>query len=133
MKAVPHKLEAAKLTKFTGTATAPAGGSIGKVQIAVVGAAASKAGKASTCLGLTNARGRFKTFKAKRGTCPLHWLNAKGTAKWSFSLKTVLPAGRYVVYSRAVSSAGLAESTFSRAAGNRYAFRLLAPRVPPRG
>jgi uncharacterized delta-60 repeat protein len=127
MKAVPRKLDAAKLTGFSGTATAAAGTSIRKVQIAVVQPATGKAGKAATCLELANARGRFKTVKTKHGTCPLQWLNAKGAAKWKFTLKTVLPAGRYVVYSRAVSTTGLAESTFSRGAGNRYAFRLLAP------
>jgi hypothetical protein len=125
MKAVPRHLQAAKLTRFSGTAAAPAGTTIGKVQIAVVRTVPRSRGKgAPTCLDLANARGRFKTAKPKRGKCPLRWLNAKGTAKWSFSLKTVLPVGRYVVYARAVSSTGLAESTFSRGAGNRYGFRL---------
>lgn len=125
LKAPPRKLEAAKLTRFSGTAVAPAGVTIGKVQIAVVRSVPRKGGRASTtCLDLANARGRFKSVKAKQGECPLRWLKAKGTAKWSFSLKTVLPAGRYVVYARAVSTTGLAESTFSRGAGNRYGFRL---------
>lgn len=66
-------------------------------------------------------------MKARGGNCPLLWLNAKGTAKWSFKLKTVLPVGRYVVYSRAVEASGLTETAFSRAAGNRLAFRLLPP------
>lgn len=130
MKAVPRKLQAAKLTGFSGTAADPDGSTIAKVQIALVQASTAKAGSAATCLELKNAKGQFKTVKAKRGNCPLLWLQAKGTAKWSFKLKTVLPPGRYVVYSRAVEASGLAEETFSRAAGNRFAFRLLAPPAP---
>lgn len=128
MKAVPRKLEATKLTGFFGTANAPAGGKVAKVQIALVKAASAKAGGAATCQELANAKGRFKTVKAVRGNCSLLWLNARGTEKWNFVLlKTVLPPGRYVVYSRAVDAAGVAEETFSRAAGNRFSFRLLAP------
>ena len=127
MKAVPRKLEAAKLTGFSGTAADPDGGKIARVQIALVRASTAKAGSAATCLELKNAKGQFKTVKAKQGNCPLLWLKAKGTAKWSFKLKSVLPPGRYIVYSRAVDATGLAESAFSRAAGNRFGFRLLAP------
>jgi len=127
MKAVPRKLEAAKLTGFSGTAADPDGGKIARVQIALVQASTAKAGSAATCLELKNAKGQFKTVKAKQGNCPLLWLKAKGTAKWSFKLKSVLPPGRYIVYSRAVDATGLAESAFSRAAGNRFGFRLLAP------
>jgi hypothetical protein len=50
---------------------------------------------------------------------------ATGIAKWSFKLKAVLPPGRYVVYSRAIDATGLAETTFSRAAGSRFGFTLL--------
>jgi len=127
MKAVPAKLEVAKLTGFSGIATDPTGAGIARVQVALVLAASAKAGGAATCQELENARGRFKTVKAVRGNCPLLWLTATGTARWSFKLRTVLPPGRYVVYSRAVGSAGLAEEGFSRAAGNRFGFRLLAP------
>lgn len=133
MKPVPRKLAPMKLTGFSGTATAPTGGAVAKVQIALVKVVRNKAkpGKAASCQRLANARGRLKAAKAKGGSCPLRWLDAKGTAKWSFALTAVLPAGRYVVYSRAVDSAGHAESTFSRGEGNRYAFRLLAPRPHP--
>lgn len=129
MNPVPRKLAAMKLTGFSGTATAPSGSTIGKVQVALVRIVRGKTkpGKALPCQVLANAGGRFKTVKAKGGNCPLRWLNAKGTDKWTFALKTVLPPGRYVAFSRAVDSSGRAESTFSRAAGNRYGFRLLAP------
>lgn len=130
MKAVPRKLVAARLTGFSGTATAPPGSTIGKVQIAVVRIEPSKVkhGKARACQELANARGRFKTVKAKGGNCPLLWLDARGTGKWSFTLSTVLPPGRYVAYARAFDSTGRTESAFSRGDGNRYGFRLLGRR-----
>jgi hypothetical protein len=52
------------------------------------------------------------------------FLPAKGSARWTFRLKRRLPRGRYVVYSRAVDSAGHAERAFSATRGNRVAFRV---------
>ncbi len=133
MKRVPRKLPAKRLGGFSGTASDPDGDAIGSVQVALVrllphGARASRRA-APACLVLKNARGRFKRARPKRGKrCPQRWLTARGTAKWSFRLKRRLPPGRYVVYARAVDSAGLAESSFTRNAGNRFAFRALPPR-----
>ena len=119
MKKVPKKLRANRLRGFVGTADDP-DGSIARVQIAVT----KKAGK--KCLRMANARAKFKPAKKQRGKpCEPRWLTVKGKAKWSFKLKKNLAPGRYVVIARAVDSAGLAESTFSRKAGNRYAFRIL--------
>jgi hypothetical protein len=52
------------------------------------------------------------------------FLPAKGKTRWTFRLKRRLPRGRYVIYSRAVDSAGHAERVFSAARGNRVAFRV---------
>jgi hypothetical protein len=41
-------------------------------------------------------------------------------------LKRPLAPGRYVVFSRAIDNQDLAETEFSRRAGNRRAFRVLA-------
>jgi hypothetical protein len=68
----------------------------------------------------------FQADEAKMKQCPQVWLTAKGTSKWSFKLKGVLPPGKYVVYARAVDGAGLAETSFSRMLRNRYGFRVLA-------
>lgn len=58
MKAVPRKLPTTKLTGFSGSAaSSSSGGSVAKVQIALVRAAAAKAGRAATCHELKNARG----------------------------------------------------------------------------
>lgn len=130
MKKIPRKLAAKRLKRFSGTASGGSG--VAKVQIAVVRrtfagpkARASRAGR--TCQVLKNARARFKVVKAKKGKiCPRRWLNVRGTAKWRFKLKATLPPGHYVVFARAIGADGTAESTFSRAAGNRYGFRLLA-------
>jgi uncharacterized delta-60 repeat protein len=128
MKAIPRRLGASKLTGFSGSAGDP-GGTLSKVQIAVVRLASggAKASRASaTCEVLKNAKARFRTVKTKNGVCPQRWLSAKGTAKWRFKLKRKLPPGRYVAFARAVDASGVAEATFSRAAGNRFAFHLLA-------
>jgi hypothetical protein len=118
MKKVPKKVRANRLRGFVGTANDP-DGSIARVQIAV-----TKAGP--KCLRMTNAKAKFKPKRGKgKKSCQPRWLTVKGKAKWGFKLKKNLPPGRYVVYARAVDSEGLAESTFSRKAGNRYAFRVL--------
>lgn len=121
IKQLPKRIAAAKLKRFAGTAADPDGG-VRKVQVAVVGLV--KGGKA--CRVMKNAKARFKRVRLKRGKpCPRRWLTAKGTAKWAFKLKRQLPPGRYVVFARAVDREGLAETSFSRKAGNRRAFRVL--------
>lgn len=135
MKKVPKKVKASRLRAFIGTANDP-DGAIARVQIAVTkvlpGGAKASAKKAPKCLRMTNARAKFKPAKPKGAKgekrCVPRWLTVKGKAKWSFKLKKSLPPGRYVVYARAVDAEGLAESSFTRKAGNRYAFRVLADR-----
>ena len=138
IKKLAKTVDAAKLKAFSGTAADPEGEPLREVQIALVrkvppkppehgraGGATKSAGK--SCLDLRNAKGAFKSVHAKRGKpCPLLWLDAKGTTKWSFKLGAALPVGGYVLYARAVDGRGLAESTFSAAAGNRVAFRVAA-------
>jgi uncharacterized delta-60 repeat protein len=119
MKPVKKKVPAVKLKKFSGTAADADGNGLRQVQIAVV----KKVGK--RCFAMKNAKGKFRRAKAKGKQCPQRWLAAKGKAKWSFRLKRELPAGRYVVFARAVDGAGLAEDKFSRKLRNRYAFRVL--------
>jgi uncharacterized delta-60 repeat protein len=97
IKAIPKTLPAAKLKRFSGTARDPDGDRF-RVQIAITQVGAKK----------------------RR----LHWMNAKGTKKWSFKLKRPLRPGRYVLSVRAVDSRGATTNTFSRAAGNRVAFEL---------
>ena len=78
---------------------------------------------------MVSAKAKFKPAKPKgKQRCQPRWLAGKGKAKWSYKLKKNLAPGRYVVYARAVDSEGLAESTFTRKAGNRYAFRVLPAR-----
>jgi uncharacterized delta-60 repeat protein len=133
MKKVPKKIKAAKLKRFSGTASDPDGEAI-TVQVAIArvikgGAKLSAKKAAASCWVMKNAKGRFKRVKAQgpkgKKRCPQRWLAVKGKAKWSFKLKQQLAPGRYVVYARAVDASGLAESVFSRKAGNRYAFRVV--------
>jgi hypothetical protein len=141
IKRIPRMLSVQKLKQFSGTATDPDGDVLRKVQIALVRkspakstaqpkstAEGSAAKKRPACLALKSAGGNFKTTRAAKGKpCPQVWLNATGTTKWSFPLKATLPPGRYVLFARAADSRGLAGTTFSRAAGNRLAFKLTAP------
>lgn len=136
IKKLGKTVDAAKLKGFSGAASDPEGEPLRKVQIALVrkvpprpkpkahaAAVGAKQAAGKSCLDLRNAKGAFKSARAKPGKpCPLLWLDAKGTTKWSFKLTAALPAGSYVLYARAVDGKGLAESTFSAAAGNRLAF-----------
>ena len=75
IKKVPKKISAAKLKRFSGTASDPDGDALGKVQIALVkllpqrgqGVAAGKGRAARACLVMKNAKARFKRVKPKRG------------------------------------------------------------------
>lgn len=107
IKGVPHKVREDALKRFHGTASDP-DGSVSKVQVALV--RLHSGGKAGTSAAVK----------------PRKWRTAKGTAKWTLKLKHPLAPGRYVVFSRAIDNQGMAETSFSRRAGNRRAFRILA-------
>jgi uncharacterized delta-60 repeat protein len=107
IKGLPHKARQEALKGFHGTASDP-DGTVGGVQVALV--RLHSGGKAGTSAAVK----------------PKKWRTAKGTAKWALKLKHPLAPGRYVVFSRAIDNRGLAETEFSRHAGNRRAFRVLA-------
>jgi hypothetical protein len=77
------------------------------------------------CTWLKNRRGRFVRRAPRAGSCnrPV-WLRAKGTRRWRYRLAKQLPRGRYRLYSRATSKAGISEGSFSRRDRNRVAFRV---------
>ncbi|MGN6816264.1 MAG: hypothetical protein ACTHK3_09285 [Solirubrobacterales bacterium] len=106
IKGVPHKARQDALKGFHGTASDP-DSRVSKVQVALI--RLHSGGKAGPGL------------QPK----PRKWRTAKGTAKWALKLKHPLAPGRYVVFSRAIDDKGLAETEFSRRAGNRRAFRVL--------
>jgi len=107
-------------------------GGIRKVQVAILrlgggrpldgGLPEAPTRRPGRCKWLAGRNGRtFKTrLRSTNGVCdsPV-WLGARGTTSWSLSLKNALPPGRYVVYSRAVGSNGVAESVFTAKDGNR--------------
>lgn len=107
IKGLPHKVHQDALKGFHGTASDP-DGRVSKVQVSLV--RLPSGGKA----------GVSTVIKPKK------WRTAKGTAKWSLKLKHPLRPGRYVVFSRAIDNQETAETEFSRRAGNRRAFRVLA-------
>jgi uncharacterized delta-60 repeat protein len=52
------------------------------------------------------------------------WIRARGTRHWSLRLQRALPAGRYVVQSRATIQAGFSEGRFGRSDGNQATLRV---------
>ncbi|MBJ7353578.1 MAG: hypothetical protein JHC98_02025 [Thermoleophilaceae bacterium] len=112
-------LRAKSFKRIAGTA-GPAG-SIRRVEIAVRRIDA-KALKSKRCVWLKSVNARFKKVKstAKKKCTKQVWLKAKGTAKWSFSLKgrKRLPRGSYEIYSRVTLTDGTKQSKFTTRAGN---------------
>jgi hypothetical protein len=139
---VPEIIRAGQSGTISGTAAGGAGTSslfggliasfdprrqrVAKVEVAVLQERAT--GKAArnvrgSCRWLRNSRARFVRVRATRGRCATpRWLRATGTTRWKFRLAQGLPAGRYVVMSRATNRAGLSEDRFSAADRNRRTF-----------
>jgi uncharacterized delta-60 repeat protein len=112
-------LKRKKFTKISGSA-GPAG-SIAKVEIAVR-KIDSKSLKKKRCVWLKNNKAQFKKNKStsKKKCTKQIWLKAKGTAKWSYSLKKnkYLPTGSYELYSRVTLTNGVKQTSFTTKAGN---------------
>jgi hypothetical protein len=98
--------------RLRGTAKPAAGCRIAQVRVAV----GRKVGKLCRFL---QANGRFGT---KRSCLRTQYLRAKGTTRWTLNRKVRLPRGSYLVWSRAIDSAG----TIERKARTR---NLLARRI----
>lgn len=111
---IPASVKASKLKGFKGTAE----GDPAKVQIALVKIAGSK------CTSLQSS-GKFTSSKSGDGGClPTTWIDAKGTATWSFALRKRLKKGSYALFSRAVGPDDVGETEFSSANGNRANFKV---------
>jgi len=107
--------------------TAGPSGLVAKVEIAVR-RIDSKSLKRKRCVWLRNNRAKFKKNRStskKRCTTQV-WLRAKGTSKWSFSLKRkkYLPKGSYKIYSRVTLTDGTRQTTFTTKAGNLKKLKL---------
>jgi len=77
------------------------------------------------CRWLSSTKPRFRLRKADaKGRCPRPvWLRAKGKSRWQLTTKG-LPAGRYVLLSRATIGAGFSEASFSPKDHNEITFRV---------
>jgi hypothetical protein len=116
-------LPAAKLHSFNGTAS----GHVRRVQIALgrLGRGLRFAGAGGRCSWLRNARAQFTRKPATGRRCgQATWLNAKGTRHWQFALRRKLPAGRYVLYTRPVTTGDAPEAGFSASRHDKQAFTL---------
>jgi hypothetical protein len=120
------KVKSKKLKLFRGTASDNDG--VARVQIAVVGTAGGAhvaAKKRGRCLVL-QPNGGLKSSRAdSHNRCTkLRFLTAKGTTSWTFKLKKRLPKGTYTIFARATDRTGKVETHFSKARGNRLAFKV---------
>lgn len=109
IKGLPASISPKKLRKISGTATAGAG--VAKVQIGIlsVSGGAHAARAVAICRYLASS-GHLTSVNAKKKACPAaHFLIAKGTTSWSFTLRRALPAGHYIVFSRASAANGAVE------------------------
>jgi uncharacterized delta-60 repeat protein len=118
------------LSVLRGTATGPLG--VERVDVALVRLVGrAKASRSrSSCAYLRSRRGSFKRESTRNGRCRrLVWLRATGSTAWRYTLREPLPAGRFVLYSRA-TAAGLVEAQGLASSGtaNRVAFTLKARR-----
>lgn len=111
------------LSRFSGTASDPHG-QLKEVDVALLRLDGGARAARRACRTLRS-NGKLRSRRLVRGRCrTLAFLRARGTKHWSFRLKRRLPAGSYVVYSRAVDRGGARESSFSARDGNRRAFRV---------
>lgn len=112
-------LKRTSFTKISGTAGPD--GSIAKVEIAVR-KIDTKALKKKRCVWLSSKRAKLKKNRstAKKKCTKQIWLKARGTTRWSFSLKKkkYLPKGSYEIYSRVTLTNGTKQTTFTTKAGN---------------
>jgi hypothetical protein len=76
------------------------------------------------CSWLRSSRGGFLRSTSRAACASPRWIRASGTTKWRLALRAALPAGRYVVFSRATIKAGFPEARFTRADGNRVPLRV---------
>jgi uncharacterized delta-60 repeat protein len=110
------KLKAKKFKKISGTA---AGDGLSKVQVAILKTDKSLLKKKKRCLQVKSNKAKLAKVKAVKKKCkPSKWLTAKGTAKWSFTLKKALKPGKYTIYVRSVGAGGATQTSFSKALGN---------------
>jgi hypothetical protein len=124
---IAKRVSRRKLRKFSGRATDDV--RVKKVEIALVrvGKKIRGAGRRRKmrCYWLKSSRAKFKLVRERSRTCrKRRWLPASGSSKWRFKLRKRLPRGRYVLYSRATDTAGLAEQTFSAADRNMVKLRV---------
>jgi 6-phosphogluconolactonase (cycloisomerase 2 family) len=97
-----RRTKATALTRFRGTASA----GVARVELSLVRLAGGARIARASCTVLT-AHGRFHLLRLRRGRCTVSgFLRAKGTTRWSFTLRHRLPKGSYVLTVRAIDRAG---------------------------
>lgn len=97
------KVKSKKLKGFAGNASDDKG--VSKVQLALVNV------KGKKCKEMKSTKGKFSKANCK---APKFFLTASGTDKWQLKLKKKLKKGSYVLYARAVDTAGQTSAVASQ-------------------
>jgi uncharacterized repeat protein (TIGR01451 family) len=120
-------VRAASLKRFHGTAkagSAPVRSVAISLERIANGAIVASGRRTPECWAL-DSHGRLDQVKPKGHKCPaLRFIRAHGTTEWSFTLRRRLPAGSYVVTSRATDQSGQSETAFTGRSGNRVRFEV---------
>ena len=108
------------------SATSPRPVKITRVEVAVesltAGTHRQSAKGRPRCRWLSSA-GRLVTRRSATGKCDNQlWLPANGTTNWRIRFRHRLPAGRYVLFARALDAAGSSDLRFSTNARNEQSF-----------
>ena len=105
---------------FRGTARGGSGAKDARLlAVRAVEVAVQRAGPG--CRSLAGRSGRLRKAGSGRA-CAKVWVKAVGTRRWRLPLRTPLPSGRYVLYTRAVIGSGFREGRFSAQDRNKVAF-----------
>jgi hypothetical protein len=76
------------------------------------------------CRWLRSRTGKFRSSDPSGGRCtqPV-WLKAKGTRRWAYRLRKILPKGDYLLYARATDSKGRPQAGFDERSKEEFTLR----------
>ena len=130
IRRLARRPRAGRPIRFRGTASDD--GRVARVDLALLRARTPQ-GRPKRCLWLRNRRSGFaQQGNARRGRCTRlgRFVRADGTTRWRLRLRRGLPAGRYVLYSRATDDRGAREKRFSARDRNRLSFTVRRASAP---
>ncbi|MBE2320113.1 hypothetical protein DVA67_029375 [Solirubrobacter sp. CPCC 204708] len=116
------RVSSATAARLSGSATPGKGTKADRKGVRLTGVEVAVRKLGSGCRWLSGKNAKF-TNRETDSCTPTGWQKASGTRSWRFTMRA-LPAGRYEVYTRAVTANGFKEGRFSTKDGNRRTFRV---------